>query len=249
MKYTRQRVAAAGLADRVTVLCEDYRVLQGSFDKLVSIEMIEAVGHQYFDTYFRVCSGAAQNARHDALAGDRHPGPALRCLPAFGGLHSTLHLSRRLPPFAGGHLPFAGPRDPSARSYPSGGHHRPLRRNPGTLAAPVPANLDHVRGLGFSEEFICTWGFYFCYCEGGFRERMIGDVQMLLTKPRARRRGISGLTRPTRDSRQAASCSPDATSLPSNPGTCRTAPAALPRTEAVYSHRMPSFSLNVAEGK
>ena len=47
---------AAGLADRVTVLCEDYRALKGSYDKLVSIEMIEAVGHQYFDTYFRVCS-------------------------------------------------------------------------------------------------------------------------------------------------------------------------------------------------
>ena len=49
-------MAAAGLADRITVLCEDYRVLKGSYDKLVSIEMIEAVGYQYFDTYFRVCS-------------------------------------------------------------------------------------------------------------------------------------------------------------------------------------------------
>ncbi len=45
------------------------------------------------------------------------------------------------------------------------------------------ANLEHVRHLGFSEEFLRTWEFYFCYCEGGFRERMIGDVQMLLTKP------------------------------------------------------------------
>ena len=45
------------------------------------------------------------------------------------------------------------------------------------------ANLEHVRRLGFSEESIRTWEFYFCYCEGGFRERMIGDVQMLLTKP------------------------------------------------------------------
>ena len=45
------------------------------------------------------------------------------------------------------------------------------------------ANLAQVRHLGFSEEFLRTWEFYFCYCEGGFRERMIGDVQMLLTKP------------------------------------------------------------------
>ena len=55
-EYSRQQVAAAGLSDRVTVLCEDYRALTGSFDKLVSIEMIEAVGHQYFDAYFRACS-------------------------------------------------------------------------------------------------------------------------------------------------------------------------------------------------
>ena len=54
--YTRRQVEAAGLTDRVAVLCEDYRALTGSYDKLVSIEMIEAVGYQYFDTYFRVCS-------------------------------------------------------------------------------------------------------------------------------------------------------------------------------------------------
>jgi len=49
------------------------------------------------------------------------------------------------------------------------------------------ASLGEVRTLGFSEEFIRTWEFYFCYCEGGFRERMIGDVQMLFAKPRCRR--------------------------------------------------------------
>jgi cyclopropane-fatty-acyl-phospholipid synthase len=49
------------------------------------------------------------------------------------------------------------------------------------------ANLDQVRGLGFSEEFVRTWEFYFCYCEGAFRERAIGDVQILLTKPGCRR--------------------------------------------------------------
>ena len=46
------------------------------------------------------------------------------------------------------------------------------------------ANLDRARGLGISEEFLRTWEYYFCYCEGGFRERVIGDVQILLDKPR-----------------------------------------------------------------
>ncbi|MHB8899560.1 MAG: class I SAM-dependent methyltransferase, partial [Thermoguttaceae bacterium] len=53
------------------------------------------------------------------------------------------------------------------------------------------ANLDRVRGLGFSKEFIRTWEFYFCYCEGAFRERVIGDVQILLTKPGCRRAAIA----------------------------------------------------------
>lgn len=52
------------------------------------------------------------------------------------------------------------------------------------------ANLGQVRKLGFSEGFVRTWMFYFCYCEGGFRERVIGDVQMLLTKPACRRAAI-----------------------------------------------------------
>jgi hypothetical protein len=52
------------------------------------------------------------------------------------------------------------------------------------------ANLDQVRRFGFSDEFIRTWEFYFCYCEGAFRERAIGDVQMLLTKPGCQRAAI-----------------------------------------------------------
>ena len=136
-EYTRQRIQTAGLADRVTVLCEDYRVLQGSFDKLVSIEMIEAVGLSVLRHLLPRLLRAAQAARHDALAGDCHSRPALRCLPAVDGLHPALHLPRRLPAFAGGHLPFAGPRNRSA-GLPPGGHHRALRRNPGTLAAAVP---------------------------------------------------------------------------------------------------------------
>ena len=52
------------------------------------------------------------------------------------------------------------------------------------------ANLDHVRALGFSDEFIRTWEYYFCYCEGGFRERAIGDVHMLFAKPVCRREPI-----------------------------------------------------------
>jgi cyclopropane-fatty-acyl-phospholipid synthase len=183
--YTRRQVEAAGLADRVTVLCEDYRKLTGAYDKLVSIEMIEAVGHRYFDAYFRACS---QRLKPDGLMllqaitipdqrYDRYrrsadfiqryvfPGG---CLPSLGAICRSLGRATDLQLF---HL------EDITRHYAE------------TLARwrdRFTANLDGLRGLGFSEEFLRTWEFYFCYCEGGFRERAIGDVQLLLTKPACR---------------------------------------------------------------
>lgn len=181
-EYTQQRVTAAGLDDRVTVLCEDYRKLTGSYDKLVSIEMIEAVGHQYFDTYFRSCSQRLKphgmmllqaivipDQRYDRYRRSadfiqRYIFPG-GCLPSPGAICRSLGRVTDLQLF---HL-----EDLTAHYAETLAHWRHRFR----------ANLDYVRRLGFSEEFIRTWEFYFCYCEGGFRERMIGDVQLLLTKP------------------------------------------------------------------
>ncbi|HPM82591.1 MAG TPA: cyclopropane-fatty-acyl-phospholipid synthase family protein [Candidatus Anammoximicrobium sp.] len=188
-EYTRQRVEAAGLADRVTVLFEDYRVLQGTFDKLVSIEMIEAVGYQYFDSYFRVCSERLKphgmmllqaivipDQRYDRYRRSadfiqRYVFPG-GCLPSPGAICRSLGRATDLQLF---HL-----EDITAHYAETLSHWRQRFR----------ANLDQVRRQGFSDEFIRTWEFYFSYCEGGFRERMIGDVQMLLTKPACRSGGV-----------------------------------------------------------
>ena len=173
---------AAGLSDRVTVLCQDYRALTGSFDKLVSIEMIEAVGNQYFDTFFRVCSERltphGMMLLQAIVIPDQRYGRYRRsvdfiqryifpggCLPAIGaicqslGRATDLHLS---------HLEDITPHYAETLAL--------WRQR-------FRANVDQVRRLGFSEEFIRTWEFFFCYCEGGFRERAIGDVQILLAKP------------------------------------------------------------------
>ena len=176
--YTRQQVEAAGLADRVTVLCEDYRALKGSYDKLVSIEMIEAVGHQYFDTYFRVCSERLKphgmmllqaivipDQRYDRYRRSvdfiqRYIFPG-GCLPSVGAICQSLG---RATDFRLFHLEDITPHYAETLALWRQRFH---------------ANLDQVRDLGFSEEFIRTWEFYFCYCEGAFRERAIGDVQML----------------------------------------------------------------------
>ncbi|MBN1855239.1 MAG: class I SAM-dependent methyltransferase [Pirellulales bacterium] len=182
--YSRQKVKAAGLGDRVTVLCEDYRMLKSSFDKLVSIEMIEAVGHQYFDTYFHACSERLKShgmmllqaivipdqryARYrrsvDFIQRYIFPGG---CLPSIGAI---CHSLGRATDFRLCHL-----EDITAHYAETLALWRQRFRG----------NLEQIRGLGFSEEFIRTWDFYFCYCEGGFRERAIGDVQLLLAKPEA----------------------------------------------------------------
>jgi cyclopropane-fatty-acyl-phospholipid synthase len=184
-EYSRQQVTAAGLSDRVTVLCEDYRALTGSFDKLVSIEMIEAVGHQYFDTFFRVCSERLKPQGMMLLQAIVIPDQRFEryrrsvdfiqryifpggCLPSIGAICQSLGRATDLQL---SHLEDITPHYAETLAMWRQRFH---------------ANLDEVRGLGFSEEFIRTWEFYFCYSEGGFRERAIGDAQILLTKPACR---------------------------------------------------------------
>lgn len=188
-EYSRRQVAAAGLGERITVLGDDYRTLTGTFDKLVSIEMIEAVGHQFFDTFFHACSQRLKPEGMMLLQAivipeqryDRYrrsvdfiqkyvfPGG---CLPSVGAI---CHSLGRATDFQLTHLEDITPHYAQTLSL---------------WRERFFANIDQVRGQGFSEEFIRTWEFYFCYCEGAFRERAIGDVQILLARPASRRAPI-----------------------------------------------------------
>ena len=181
----QQRIAAAGVADRVTVLMKDYRELQGRYDKLVSIEMIEAVGHRFYDTYFRKCGEllkpdgmmllqaitiadqryAAARDAVDFIQRYIFPGS---CIPSVTVMSESIARVTDMRVF---HLEDIGPHYATT-----------LKRWRENLFA----NIDGVRGLGYSDEFIRMWEFYLCYCEGGFDERVIGDVQMLMVKPGAR---------------------------------------------------------------
>lgn len=180
-----ERVEAAGLGDRITILDRDYRDLEGRYDRLVSIEMIEAIGHQYLDTYFGKVSDLLADdgmALIQAITIEDHRyEQALRSvdfikrhifpgsfIPSVGAMTGSIARSTDLKLF---HLEDIGP------SYAL------------TLAAwreRFNAALERVRALGYPERFIRMWNYYFCYCEGGFLERSIGDVQMLLVKPGAR---------------------------------------------------------------
>jgi cyclopropane-fatty-acyl-phospholipid synthase len=185
-KLALERIRAAGLENRITVLLEDYRVLprrvNRRFGKLVSIEMIEAVGERYLGGYFKTCSKLLE------------PGGAmlLQAIVIADRLYDSYRRSvdfiqRYI--FPGGFLPSAAAmRDSISRVTD-------LRVDDLEDITPHYATtlnrwrrnflskLDHIRGLGYDDRFIRMWEFYLCYCEGGFLERTIGDVQMLLTKP------------------------------------------------------------------
>lgn len=180
--YAREAVARRGLQDRVTVLFDDYRDLSGRFDKLVSIEMIEAVGHQFYDTYFSTLSrllkphGKAaiqaitmteqryEQARDSVDFIKRYIFPG-GCLPSLTVISDAL--SRVTD------LQMSNLRD-ITRDYADTlnvWHEGFLEK------------LDEVKEMGFDDRFIRMWRYYLSYCEGGFRERIIGTYQITMTKP------------------------------------------------------------------
>ncbi|MGH2937504.1 MAG: class I SAM-dependent methyltransferase [Solirubrobacterales bacterium] len=177
-----RRVHEAGLEDRVTILLEDYRDLEGTYDRLVSIEMIEAVGWQYFDTYFKTC---------DRLLAD----DGLFLLQAITVDDRLYEMEKASKSFANTHV-FPGGCLPSLkRIADSIGTVTEMREiwldditahYPPTLAMwreRFFASWDKLKTHGYDERFRRLWDFYLSGSEAGFRERRIGDVQVLFAKP------------------------------------------------------------------
>lgn len=184
-----QRIADAGLSGRITVVNRDYRDLGGTFDKLVSIEMIEAVGHQYLDGFFRVC---ANRLKPDGLF-------ALQAITIQDRFyHAALHEVDFIKAYI-----FPGSFIPSRAVLADAAAHTDLTLvDLHDLTPHYAETLKHWRenflsrreevlALGFDDRFVRLWEFYFAYCEGGFRERVLGDAQMLFAKPENRRGGLS----------------------------------------------------------
>ncbi len=186
----KERIAREGLEARITLVLEDYRDLRGSFDALVSIEMVEAVGHQYLDAYFGKCSSLLKPEGAMLLQAitirDQLYLEALRSvdfiqrfifpgsfIPSIQAIVDSLARASDMKLF---HLEDIGPH-----------YARTLRH----WRERFMARQSEVRAQGYPESFVRMWEYYLCYCEGGFEERQLGDVQMLLTKPRARRASIA----------------------------------------------------------
>ena len=182
--YTLARIHALGLQDQVTLLLEDYRDLTGQYDKLVSIEMIEAVGHRFLPSYFKQCSHLLKPH-------------GLMLLQAITIREQRYEQAKRSVDFIQRYI-FPGGALPSVQKMLE------------IVGQDTDMNLMHMEDfglhyaktlhlwrenfrrahgrlteLGYDEYFLRLWEFYLCYCEGGFLERSIGTAQLLLAKPGA----------------------------------------------------------------
>ncbi|MCC4265599.1 cyclopropane-fatty-acyl-phospholipid synthase family protein [Oceanimonas baumannii] len=184
-EYARVRIKREGLEDRVTLLLKDYRELTGQYDKLVSVEMIEAVGHEYLPEYFRMLDRllkpdgrlliqaitiADQRYRQYRKSVDfiqRYIFPG-GCLPSVGEM--SRHLREQT--------------DMSlVRLHDYGWHYAETLR---IWAARFQQAAPRLSRLGYSNDFQRLWAFYFAYCEGGFLEGTIGLAHFEAAKPGAR---------------------------------------------------------------
>ena len=183
--YAVEQVCRAGLSDMVTVLMEDYRELRGRYDKLVSIEMIEAVGWRHFGTFFAKCS--------ELLASD-----GAMLLQAITIDDRAYEVEKASKSFINTHI-FPGGCLPSLEVIARSLARRTDLQAVGledltphyveTLRCWRKTFTAHVRALaerGYDERFRRLWTLYLAYCQAGFAERRISVVQLLLTKPRSR---------------------------------------------------------------
>ncbi len=181
LRYGQAEVQRTGLADQVDLQFRDYRAMTGVFDKLVSIEMVEAVGREYLGTFFAKCSELLKskgrmalqcitipNARYESYSRGADfiqkyifPGG---CLPSLGAIEEAVSRD--------GELEIVEERD-FAEDY---------ARTLMCWRERFVAAKDRIRGMGFSDEFLRAWDYYLCYCAGGFYERQIGLSQVLLAK-------------------------------------------------------------------
>ena len=181
-KFAKQKIKEAGLGKKIKVLLKDYRLLKGQYDKLVSIEMIEAVGYQFYDEYFKIIGQLLKNDGEALIQAitikDQRYSKAIQsvdfiqkyifpgsCIPSITAIQNSLTSSTDL----------------VINDIRDIGHH--YARTLADWRKRFLKNKQEIRKLGFDNKFLRMWLFYFAYCEGGFEEKVISDIHLHITKP------------------------------------------------------------------
>jgi len=181
-ELAQARIQAAGLSHLIEVRLIDYRKVEGSFDKIVSVEMLEAVGHQYFASFFQTCERLLKRNGIISLQVITIPDQRYDIY-----LRSVDWIQKYI--FPGGTLPSLTALSEAMTRNSSlvieelqniGVHYA------WTLAAwreRFESSLEQIRALGFDERFIRMWRYYLCYCEAGFATRNLNTLQLTITRP------------------------------------------------------------------
>ena len=181
-KFAKQKIKEAGLGKKIKVLLKDYRLLKGQYDKLVSIEMIEAVGYQFYDEYFKIIGQLLKNDGEALIQAitikDQRYSKAIQsvdfiqkyifpgsCIPSITAIQNSLTSSTDL----------------VINDIRDIGHH--YARTLADWRKRFLKNKQEIRKLGFDNKFLRMWLFYFAYCEGGFEEKVISNIHLHITKP------------------------------------------------------------------
>ncbi len=181
-KLAVERVEAEGLGDRVKILLQDYRQMEGVFDKIVSVEMLEAVGHKFMDVYFTKCHQllkkngilaiqviTSPDSRYESLKKgvdwiQKHIFPG-SLLPSVGAINSSINRT--------GDLTMVDLKDIGID------YAKTLK----LWYDSFNANLSKVKTLGFDDTFIRKWNYYLCYCEAAFAMRNINVMHLVYSRP------------------------------------------------------------------
>lgn len=191
-QHACEQVARADLEDRITVLNQDYRHLTGTYDHLVSVEMIEAVGHRYLGEFFGQCARLLKNSGCMVVQAITIPDNRYEQY-----LQSVDFIQKYI--FPGGCLPSVGAMagavgqatDFRFLHLEDFGYH--YARTLACWRERFWQKIDQVRALGFDDRFIRMWHYYLCYCEAGFLENQIGVSQIMLARPGCRLTAPLGL--------------------------------------------------------
>ena len=181
-KYAKERIEKEGLGNKITILLSDYRKIEGQFDKIVSIEMLEAVGHRFLDVYFKKCNELLKkdgvlavqvitcpDSRYESFRKgvdwiQKHIFPG-SLLPSVGAINKAINNTS----------------DMTMISLEEMGLH--YARTLAEWRKSFNNALADVKKLGFDDRFIRKWNYYLCYCEGAFAMRNINVMQLVYSRP------------------------------------------------------------------
>jgi cyclopropane-fatty-acyl-phospholipid synthase len=184
-----ERIAEQGLGDRITLLFDDYRDLAGQFDKLVSIEMIEAVGPQFLDSYFAQIDSLLKPDGLALIQAITMPEQRYaRALKNVDFIQRYIFPGSFIPSYGAILASVAARTDLTLTHAEDIGFH--YARTLNDWCRRFLAHSDRLASMGYDQPFQRLWQFYFAYCEAGFRERAIGVAQLVFAKPGNKRPNI-----------------------------------------------------------